>query len=127
VVGLLDARRGELYAGAWRRGGEEADPALPEDVYTPEALRARLPERAVLVGEGVALLREALGGEAMETHVIAPPPAGVPSAGQVGLLGARLLARGEGVDVAELAPFYGRRAQAEVLRTGLVFEPRPGR
>ena len=126
VVGLLDARRGELYAGAWRRGGEEADPAVPEDVYTPEALLARLPEGAVLVGEGVALLREALGGR-MTAHGVAPPPAGVPSAGQVGLLGARLLVRGQGIDAAELAPFYGRRAQAEVLRTGLASEPRRGR
>jgi tRNA threonylcarbamoyladenosine biosynthesis protein TsaB len=126
VVALLDARRGELYAGAWRRGGEEPDPSVPEDVYTPEALLARLPERALLVGEGARVLAEAASAAGLAPHPVAPAPAGVPSAGQVGLLGARLLARGKGIDVADLVPFYGRRAQAEVLRTGLAFEPRSG-
>ncbi len=122
VVALLDARRGELYAGAWRRGGEEPDPSVPEGIYTPEALLARLPPGAPLVGEGVPLLAAAGGAGFADAHRLIPPPLGVPSARLVGLLGARLLARGKGIDAAELVPVYGRRAQAEVLRTGRAFE-----
>jgi hypothetical protein len=43
----------------------------------------------------------------------------------VGLLGLRLLERGEGVDAADLVPRYVRRAEAEVRRTGLRTEPSP--
>jgi hypothetical protein len=71
------------------------------------------------VGEGAlvcgARLRERLG-PGVE---LVPPPAGVPRARHVGLLGARALARGEGVAAAALVPRYLRRAEAEVVRTGL--------
>jgi hypothetical protein len=44
----------------------------------------------------------------------------------VGLLGFRLLERGEGVDPADLVPRYVRRAEAEVRRTGERSEPEAG-
>jgi len=54
---------------------------------------------------------------------VRPGPDG-PCAGQVGLLGARVLAAGEGVPAADLVPRYLRRAEAEVKRMGEAFEPR---
>jgi len=123
VVGLLDAQRGEVYAALFRFPGpealpEEGEPAL--GVYTPDALAARLPERCHLVGEGLGVcgerLRE-LGGPGV---VLGAPRAA--RAFDVGRLGRRMLARGEGMAAADLVPRYVRRAQAEVDRTGARFE-----
>jgi len=44
----------------------------------------------------------------------------------VGLLGVRLLERGQGVEPADLVPRYLRRAEAEVRRTGERTEPASG-
>jgi tRNA threonylcarbamoyladenosine biosynthesis protein TsaB len=126
VVALLDARRGEVYAAAWRfeTGGGPGVAALAqppfEGVYTPEALAAALPAACVLAGEGLGA-----GG----TRLLALVGAGVriagaaaPRARDVGLLGLRLLADGETRSAGEIAPRYLRRAQAEVVRTGRRFE-----
>jgi tRNA threonylcarbamoyladenosine biosynthesis protein TsaB len=111
VVALLDARRGELYAASWTHGGERADPAVPQGLYAPAALLERLPERCVLVGEGVALLEGLSLGPGVER---VPPPRAEPHARHVGALGVRLLERGEAVQAAALLPDYGRAAEAEV-------------
>ncbi|HEY8156477.1 MAG TPA: tRNA (adenosine(37)-N6)-threonylcarbamoyltransferase complex dimerization subunit type 1 TsaB [Myxococcota bacterium] len=120
VLALLDARRGEVYAGAFRREGEQPDALLPEGVYTPEQLAARLPARCRLVGEGAPLvlapLRAALGA-----GVTLASASGL-RARQVAELGAGLLARGAGIPAAVLVPRYLRRAEAEVRRTGERFE-----
>ncbi len=122
VVALLDARRGEVYAGAFLREGEQADPNLPEGVFTPEELIARLPGRCRLIGEGAALVHDrlaaALGpGVALvhESRLRARP---------VAELGALLLAQGAGTSAEALVPRYLRRAEAEVRRTGERFEAR---
>lgn len=122
-VPMLDARRGEVYAAAYAAGASAPDPALPLGVYGPEALVAALPPRCCLLGEGAAVcevaLREKLG-DGVEML-----PELVPSAECLGALGVAGLARGEGVDPAGLAPWYLRRAQAEVVRTGQAWEPPP--
>ena len=101
VVATLDARRGELYAGAWTDRGTRPHPVLPEGVYRPEELDTRLPSGCtVLAGAEVR-------------------------AADVGALGVDLLARGRGVEAANLQPRYVRRAEAEVKRTGLRFEDGP--
>jgi tRNA threonylcarbamoyladenosine biosynthesis protein TsaB len=125
VVALLDARRGELYAAAWRfdAGGGPGVAALAEPpfegVYTPEELAAALPEACVLVGEGLGAC------EARLRALVGPGvrlAGGAPRARDVGLLGLRLLADGETRSAGEIAPRYLRRAQAEVARTGRRFE-----
>jgi tRNA threonylcarbamoyladenosine biosynthesis protein TsaB len=120
VVALLDARRGEVYAGAFQRAGEQTDPLLPEGVYTPEELIARLPGRCRLVGEGAAMVHEPL---------VAALGPGIGLAGESALrarsvaeLGARLLAQDAGISAEALIPRYLRRAEAEVRRTGQRFE-----
>lgn len=120
VVALLDARRGEVYAAAFRQQGAEPDPRLPAGVYTPAELAARLPRVCRLVGEGAALLPDALvrelgGGASVDAKLTL-------GAGQVAELGAIALARGRGVPVETLVPSYLRRAEAEVKRTGERFE-----
>jgi tRNA threonylcarbamoyladenosine biosynthesis protein TsaB len=123
VVALVDARRGELYAAAYRLEGEGREPVPcepAEGVYTPEQLAPRLPPACLLVGEGVALCGERI--RALARSDVRLGPAAEPHARDVGILGARRIARGEAVDAAALVPRYVRRAEAEVRRTGRRFE-----
>jgi tRNA threonylcarbamoyladenosine biosynthesis protein TsaB len=117
VVALLDARRGELYAA-----GFDGAAAVPEGVYTPEALARLLPPRCTLVGEGAQLFGTALRALRGPGVALAPGSLALPRARHVGALAARVLAAGGGGDAAELAPRYLRRAEAEVRRTGLRVE-----
>ncbi len=119
VAALLDARRGEVYAGAWAAPGAFESPRLAESVYTPEALAARLPEGCTLVaGEGAAGAAEAVCAVRRDVVGCVPPVLAGARAAWVGRLGARLLAAGAGVDAAALVPRYLRRAEAEARRTG---------
>jgi len=120
VVPLLDARRGELYAGAFDLAGERPRALLEDGVYTPAELIERLPARCLLVGEGVPLCAAEIRAQLGEGILAA---ASEPAARHVGVLGARMLARGEGVAASAAVPRYVRRAEAEVKRTGQRFEP----
>jgi tRNA threonylcarbamoyladenosine biosynthesis protein TsaB len=123
VVALVDARRGELYAAAYRLEGAEREPVPcepAEGVYTPEQLAPRLPPACLLLGEGVALCGERI--RALALSDVRLGPAAEPHARDVGILGARRIARGEAVAAAGLVPRYVRRAEAEVKRTGRRFE-----
>jgi tRNA threonylcarbamoyladenosine biosynthesis protein TsaB len=124
VVCALDARRGEFYAAVFGAGTPERKPLLPEGVFRPEELAARIPRPCTLVGvageeEVLATLHTALGSEV----VLTPPQP--PRAFHVGWIGGRLLARGGGVAVDRVAPCYLRRAEAEARRTGEPLEPPP--
>lgn len=112
-IALLDARRGEFYAGAFagRSPFRSRDELLPESLYTLWQLVAELPERFQLVGEGALRLGEALrsGGRKLPSACRELAP----QARSVAALGASVLARGEGTKAAVLVPRYLRKAQAE--------------
>ena len=113
VAALLDARRGEVYAGLY--AGSEVTSLEPEAVFTPDELAARLPEHCSLaVGEGAQSAASAV----VARRGPLPQHAVVASAARVGRLGASLLARGQAVAAEALVPRYLRRAEAEVRRTG---------
>jgi len=118
VAAVLDARRGEVYAAGFT-GGVAAD-WLPEGVIAIAELAARLPAGCRVVGEGAPLCAEALRGAEVE---LVPPPYPETTARHVAALAARAWPRGETVAASDLAPRYVRRAEAEVKRTGLRFEP----
>jgi tRNA threonylcarbamoyladenosine biosynthesis protein TsaB len=120
VAAILDARRGEVYAALFGASGECL---APDAVLSPAALAERLPEGArLVVGEGAAFAAEAIARSLGGRVRVLPAPHGLAGAGAVGVLGARALARGEGVSPAALAPRYVRRAEAEARRTGRPFE-----
>jgi len=123
VVSLIDARRGEFYAAAHRLKDAGREPVAcepAEGVYTPEQLAPLLPPACLLVGEGVALCGERI--LALARSQVRLGPAAEPHARDVGVLGARRVARGQTVAAAALVPRYVRRAEAEVKRTGRRFE-----
>jgi tRNA threonylcarbamoyladenosine biosynthesis protein TsaB len=133
VVALLDARRGEWYAGSWTRpaGGDgRLALGLPEGLYSPEPLAIRLGGRAAegaagqRAGRTVAICPEAEGWarrfEDAEWRVceILSGAAARPRADRVGRLAQAAVARGEQIDARELAARYLRRAEAEAKRLG---------
>jgi tRNA threonylcarbamoyladenosine biosynthesis protein TsaB len=124
VVPMLDARRGEVYAASYA-AGSRWEGVLPEGVYSPAALCARLAPPCVLVGEGAAVCGEAVAAALGEGVALLRPPEGNARARHVGALGVEQLARGAWLSAAQLAPHYLRRAEAEVKRTGERFESPP--
>lgn len=127
VASRLDARRGELYAGAWQGPGPEAPPLWPESVLAPAAIAERLPEGSTLVvGEDAAAGAEAV----LEARPGAFARVGAPEVGArapwIGSLALDALAAGQTVAADALLPRYLRRAEAEVKRTGEPLEPAPG-
>ena len=127
IVAVLDARRDEVYAAGFVRSADALEPGeLPEGLYGAEELVARLPARCVLVGDGVAVCGERIRAALGAGVRLLPPPRGRARARDVGLLGHRLLERGQGVEAADLVPRYLRRAEAEVRRTGERTEPTSG-
>jgi tRNA threonylcarbamoyladenosine biosynthesis protein TsaB len=126
IAALLDARRGEVYAAIYD-GDPGLQPRVGPAVLRPEALAevvatlaAELP--CTVIGEGVAVVADALRARFGDALRLVPPPAGLPDAVAVGRLGARLLAAGAGIAAEALTPVYVRRAEAEVQRTGERFE-----
>ncbi len=63
VLGMLDARRGEVYAGAWSPHRLQGPALLTPRALSPEALRDALPglgRRPLAVGEGAVAFRGVL-------------------------------------------------------------------
>jgi tRNA threonylcarbamoyladenosine biosynthesis protein TsaB len=123
VAALLDARREEVYAVCLEGPGEIGTPLIADAVFTAEELAAALPGSCtVVVGEDAEGVASAAAERAREGMVLLPAAFGRARAFHTGLLGARLLARGEGQPSEDLVPRYVRRAEAEVRRTGERFE-----
>jgi tRNA threonylcarbamoyladenosine biosynthesis protein TsaB len=123
VAALLDARREEVYASCLAGAGDIGAPLVPDGVFTAVELATALPEScAVVVGEGAESVAAAAAEREGGGLVLLPAALGRTRAFHTGLLGARLLARGEGRPSEVLVPRYLRRAEAEVRRTGERFE-----
>jgi len=116
VAAVLDARRGEVYAAAHRGGDLLAPPLWGPSVLRPESLAARLEAGWSVVGDGVPVVAKAVRARLGDRVELVGPPAGRADAAAVGRLGALALAAGKGIAPAELAPDYGRRAEAEERR-----------
>lgn len=116
VAALLDARRGEVYAGLFDASGELPTPIAEEGVETAATLAARLPAGAALLGELPTGLVDDLRAHGRED--VTPLPGSAPPARVLGVvaLGAACLAAGQGVSAAALTAHYLRRPEAEEKR-----------
>ena len=115
---ILDAQRGEVYAG-WSFPGPDRALLEIEGVYSRTELSDRIPAKTqIAVGEGAEAFSERLAKEAsidLITNVVS-------SARRIGKIGMDCLKAGRGVSANGLVPRYLRRAEAEVRRTGNRFE-----
>lgn len=117
VCALLDARKGEVYAGVY--GTEDGWPRLLESAraVAPARLigeRASIP--TVYTGDGALAYRELLAGLG-QAAVLAPSHCARPDAGTVAMLGLLRLRRGEVADLASVEPDYLREPDAKVPST----------
>jgi tRNA threonylcarbamoyladenosine biosynthesis protein TsaB len=117
LVPLLDARKGEVYAGFYRLRGDEVEPVEPDAALAPGALTACV---AALRDAGDEVLVFGQGVEALGAAARALPVADVgietPPAEAVAALCARSL-RGAEYDAARLfslEPRYVRASEAEI-------------
>jgi tRNA threonylcarbamoyladenosine biosynthesis protein TsaB len=122
LVPLLDARKGEVYAGFYRArpapgGGVAVEALLPDAALPPAALAERLAsmpwERpgALAFGEGYAAYADALGAvPRLETAVATPPALAVAALAAEGLVGRSFDAQA----LYALEPRYVRASEAEV-------------
>jgi tRNA threonylcarbamoyladenosine biosynthesis protein TsaB len=112
LVPLLDAKKGEVYAGFFRAAREAVEPLAPEAALAPEALaeRVRATPGAVVLGHGVAAY-PALG--ALPSLAGAPR---TPSAAALvrAVAGALAGAAYHAETVFALEPHYVRASEAEV-------------
>jgi tRNA threonylcarbamoyladenosine biosynthesis protein TsaB len=114
VCAALDARRRECWAALFRVGDDGAMIRLAEDfTAAPDALAARLPSGAIVVGDAGAAYADVLGARGA---TVLPAEASEPSGGIVARLGARRLARGEHADPGTLEPTYVRPPEAQLPR-----------
>jgi tRNA threonylcarbamoyladenosine biosynthesis protein TsaB len=113
-VPVLDARRGEIYAGFYRRGGNVVTAVAPERVIPPAELAALIAATGmadvVIGGDALAVYPDALAGLPSSVRRV-PDGREIPSAVSV----ARLALAGDRVDgLAHGAPAYIRPSEAEV-------------
>jgi tRNA threonylcarbamoyladenosine biosynthesis protein TsaB len=114
VCPLLDAKKGEIYAGLFETGGPAGlVEIIPQGAYVPDEFFARLPKGRVIAfaGSGIGVYREGLLAR-VGTEARFPERSAFVAA-EVARIGARLLKAGKGVDAASLEPLYFRRSQAE--------------
>ena len=114
LVPLLDARKGEVYAGYYRADGEGVTAVRPEEAIAPEAVAARIAGLgpALAFGDGYGAYREAVQDD---LPFLESAPS-TPSGEAVGRLAAAGLARASFDDQAlfALEPHYVRKSEAEV-------------
>lgn len=103
VAGLIDARRGEVFAAAWRNGA----PLLAPAALAPAALAGRLPAGTLAVGDGAIRFRDDL-----ERAGAVVPADGSPAHRLSALAVARLAQGREPADRDALLPDYRREPDA---------------
>ena len=111
---VLDARKKEVYAALFRWEGDGPARLTPDLAIAPEALLDRLPAGGIVFsGDGLkacgALFRDRLGARAE----MVDGPAGLPSAGAVGIVGWRAFRAGAVQDLRGAVPAYVRPSEAE--------------
>lgn len=118
VAAIVDARRGEVYAGLYELTGGAPSLLVAESLYAVADLAARLPPACLLVGDGASLHAEVWDAALGSGARILAQAFVRPRAFQVGRLGHALLLAGGGVRAETLVPRYLRRAEAEARRIG---------
>lgn len=126
ILVMLDARRGEVYAAAYRGGigpSRQGVVGLPEAVVKPTAcplgeflrqLEACHEERAVGIGDGAVKHWQAIRSAWGERAELAPDAAAIARASWVAELGRHKLESTGPDDVFRLSPLYLRPPEAEI-------------
>ncbi len=114
---MIDARKGEVFAAAYRAAGQGLREVVPAGAYRPADFLARLPAgvSTTFIGTGAELYRPLVTDRLGEQAVFSKRSFHI--AAEVGLIGEKLLAGGQGLSPAALQPIYYRQSQAEEKKT----------
>lgn len=117
IVTLIDARRGEIYAAAWKFSGRRLSPKLKECVLPPAALIAKLRKikgELLLVGDGVLeygkIFKKGLGKSAR----IGEGTSCFPNAMNLATLALPKFRSKKTDNLVSLIPNYVRKSDAEI-------------
>lgn len=146
IVPIFDAKRGQVYASAYRssrslpfpplvkgrvRVGSHLKEIFPECAVAPEELCDKLldlchcesaeggrsnPPYLILLGDGALAYHEIFANRLSGRLIDVPPAMMYPRASSVAFLAAEKFARGEVANVVTLVPNYIRKSDAEVKR-----------
>ena len=125
VVALLDARRGEWYAGGWSRPAQPGGlpvSTLPEGLYDGRSVLAELDRETVAMCPDGEAWRRLCDEAGASTEAMVSSGSARPRADAVGRLAIRRLALGQTSPVSALSARYLRRAEAEAKRLGTPVE-----
>jgi len=110
LIVLLDAKRGNTYAGVFRRIADGYEPLGNPAEWSVERLAESVPAGTAVVGEGIAYHREAVDQAGWR---VLPEPLHAPRAEAVHRLGWARSQAGKFDDPGGLVPIYVRRPEAE--------------
>ncbi len=124
IAPILDARRGEIYAGLYAADGRER---VADSCSSVPGFVSRLPRAGEIafLGSGVALHRAEIAERLGARAVFLPEAAGCLRASSVGRLGLRLAVAGHAVAPERVELRYLRRAEAEARRLALHVSSEP--
>jgi len=118
VCALLDARKGEVYAGVfdWEEGWPQLRGA--EQVIAPERLLAGLSGELLFVGDGAAVYRTLFARQLGSRARFLPAAYHPPRAAHAALLARRAFQAGLARPATEVNPVYIRPSEAEMNHRG---------
>lgn len=116
IVPIINARRHQTYAGAWKPEGGKFRPILEERQYMIEELLEMLPadEKTFFTGDGIDAYEDIIRDKmSPDNFVLADEPLRYQHASSVAETALEKAGRGETISYNELLPEYMRLAEAE--------------
>jgi tRNA threonylcarbamoyladenosine biosynthesis protein TsaB len=114
ICPVLDARKGEVYAGFFKYQGQKLVKLGPEIVCPPKFICQYIHEPVVFLGDGVRLYRELFLQELPEKAFFALEGRTGPVAACVATLAYERITEGKVDDTHVITPHYIRRSEAEI-------------
>lgn len=113
ICPLLDAKKGEIFAGLFESKRSEFEEIIAQGAYPPDRFFSLLPSHRVIffIGNGVDVYKDKISDYVKDKARF--PHRSPFIAYEVGLLGYELLRRKKGVNSRGLEPIYFRKSQAE--------------
>jgi tRNA threonylcarbamoyladenosine biosynthesis protein TsaB len=118
IWALMDARKGEVYAGHYRERGGALERLAPEQVLPLAAVLRSTDGPHLFVGDGAERYREHIRALLGDLAGFVAPERNLLRAGTLARIAQQQLTDGRGVDPERLLPRYLRRSDAELRLRG---------
>ena len=114
VCALLDARKGEVYAGMFQWHNNYPEPVSKEMVSAPEIVFDMITGNTVFIGDGCRAYRTLIVRHCSDRAHFVPWAAHPLRASAAAMLAHEIYCNGEGISPLELKPVYVRLSEAEL-------------